>query len=86
MITEYWTPQSSHRDTFFSIYLVLLENILGGLKPLLINYDFYHVVHYILLLKKVFAKLISIHISVHETVHLGEEVVDPAYQWAVHYQ
>ena len=23
MITEYWTPQSSHRDTFFSIYLVL---------------------------------------------------------------
>ena len=24
MITECWTPQSSHRDTFFSIYLVLL--------------------------------------------------------------
>ena len=23
MITECWTPQSSHRDTFFSIYLVL---------------------------------------------------------------
>ena len=22
MITECWTPQSSHRDTFFSIYLV----------------------------------------------------------------
>ena len=22
MITEYWTPQSNHRDTFFSIYLV----------------------------------------------------------------
>ena len=23
MITECWTPQSSHRDTFFSIYLVI---------------------------------------------------------------
>ena len=22
MITECWTPQSNHRDTFFSIYLV----------------------------------------------------------------
>ena len=25
MITECWTPQSSHRDTFFSIYLVTTE-------------------------------------------------------------
>ena len=24
MITECWIPQSSHRDTFFSIYLVFL--------------------------------------------------------------
>ena len=24
MITECWTPQSSHRDTFFSIYLVII--------------------------------------------------------------
>ena len=24
MITECWTPQSSHRDTFFSIYLVYI--------------------------------------------------------------
>ena len=27
MITECWTPQSSHRDTFFSIYLVCLKII-----------------------------------------------------------
>ena len=26
MITECWTPQSSHRDTFFSIYLVHVGN------------------------------------------------------------
>ena len=35
MITECWTPQSSHRDTFFSIYLVinmyLLTNIINML-------------------------------------------------------
>ena len=24
MITECWTPQSNHRDTFFSIYLFIL--------------------------------------------------------------
>ena len=24
MSTECWTPQSSHRDTFFSIYLVVI--------------------------------------------------------------
>ena len=28
MITECWTPQSSHRDTFFSIYLVTIIMIL----------------------------------------------------------
>ena len=27
MITECWTPQSSHRDTFFSTYLVSVELI-----------------------------------------------------------
>ena len=26
MITECWTPQSSHRDTFFSIYLVIHDS------------------------------------------------------------
>ena len=25
VITKCWTPQSSHRDTFFSIYLVSLQ-------------------------------------------------------------
>ena len=32
MITECWTPQSNHRDTFFSIYLVCECIIYLGLK------------------------------------------------------
>ena len=29
MITECWTPQSSHRDTFFSIYLVVPVSLIN---------------------------------------------------------
>ena len=33
MISECWTPQSSHRDTFFSIYLVLTLSCVEYASP-----------------------------------------------------
>ena len=43
MLTECWTPQSSHRDMFFSIYLVIKAII--KLARTMFNVNFIHTTH-----------------------------------------